>query len=62
MDYRYNHYTPRVLADEIRAIRASDRHLGDPLPEFDLPTADGGVVHSRDLRGRPLLLALTSFT
>jgi hypothetical protein len=34
MRYRYNHYTPRVLVDEIRALRASDRHLGDPLPDL----------------------------
>ncbi len=30
--------------------------VGDRLPDFTLPTLDGGIVRSSDYRGRPLLL------
>jgi peroxiredoxin Q/BCP len=30
--------------------------VGDPAPEFDLPTADGGRVALSDFRGRAVVL------
>lgn len=61
MDYRYPHFTREILREDM-AFRGGP-HLGLPLPDFDLPTADGDRVRKRDFAGRrPLLLTCTSIT
>jgi len=61
-DYLYTHVTPIVLSDDMTFSEGAPRP-GDPLPRFDLPTADGARVRADDFRGkRPLLLITGSFT
>lgn len=62
MEYRYQHFTPRVIAEELRAIPRA-LPLGAPLPHFVLPTAEGGVFDSATVVGRkPVVLVVASFT
>lgn len=61
MDYRYPHFSRELLRED--ATFQSGPWPGDPLPNFDLPTADGGRVRRSDfIDKRPLLLTLGSFT
>ncbi len=61
-DYLYEHVTPKVLAEDMR-FRDGALRPGDRLPEFDLPTADGGRFSTGDVIGRrPVLLVTGSFT
>ncbi|MDP9357200.1 MAG: redoxin domain-containing protein [Chloroflexota bacterium] len=61
LNYRYPHFTRGILLDDM-AFRGGP-YPGQPLPDFDLPTTDGGCVHKRDFVGRrPLLLTCTSIT
>jgi hypothetical protein len=61
MTYRYERFE-RVLVKHDLAFEAGPRP-GDPMPDFDLPTVEGGRVSKRDYVGkRPLLLTLGSFT
>jgi hypothetical protein len=61
MTDRYEHFRRRLLAADLA-------FLGGPapsreMPDFDLPTTDGGRVRKDDFVGhRPLLLAFASFT
>jgi len=41
------------MSDESSPVRLSP---GDPAPDFDLPTDDGGRLSLRDLRGRKVVL------
>lgn len=59
-DYRYRSFNTRLLMSDFRFGKES-LGQGDRVPEFDLPTATGGYVRSRELRGgRPLLLIFGS--
>lgn len=61
--YRFDHPS---ISDIMRDmyIGAGELGPGDPAPEFDLPTTDGGRVASADLAkgGKPLLLIFGSRT
>jgi hypothetical protein len=61
MEYRYPHFR-RELMMEDRQFTGGPAP-GEPMPEFDLPTTDGGHVRKRDFVGqRPLLLTFGSVT
>lgn len=61
MTYRYQHFTPAVVLDELRAIGSTLRP-GSKLPRFALPTIDGGQFDSDDPGNLPMLIAVASFT
>jgi len=58
--YRYPHFKRQLLAHDM-AFEGGPGP-GEPLPDFDLETTDGGRVRKSDFAGRPLLLYLASFT
>lgn len=60
-DYRYKHFTTKLLFQDLR-FHSSSLRPGDAFPEFDLPTADGGHFASRDVLERPLLVVTGSMT
>jgi hypothetical protein len=60
MEYRYPHFERRLLLEDA-SFQVGPRP-GEPMPDFDLPTTDGGHVRRADLLGRPFLLAFGSFT
>ncbi len=61
-DYRYRHVTMGVLLDDFRFGKSALK-AGDPFPDFDIPTTDGGRIRRSDFIGRkPLLLVFGSVT
>jgi len=61
MDYRYPHFKRALLAEDT-AFHGGPTP-GSLLPDFDLPTTDGGRVRQADFVGqRPLLLLFGSIT
>jgi hypothetical protein len=61
MEYRYPHFKRRLLMADM-AFGGGPRP-GRPMPDFDLPTTDGGRVRKHDFVGqRPLLLTFGSVT
>ena len=60
MDYRYERFD-RELLDEDSSFRGGPSP-GDPFPDFELPTTDGGIVRKADFAGAPWLVVLSSFT
>jgi hypothetical protein len=59
--YRFPHYR-RELLREYASFHGGPEP-GEPLPEFDLPTTDGGRVRKSDFTGRrPLFLSFASIT
>jgi hypothetical protein len=62
MEYRYQHFSPSVIVDELRAMGRALRP-GEPLPAFALPTTTGGMFDTSQVVGRrPLVLTFASFT
>ena len=62
MDYRYTHFSPRVVFDELRSLTGG-LPIGASLPRFVLPTADGGMFDTATVVGtRPLVITLASIT
>lgn len=60
--YRYDHVTPDVLRQDM-AFGEGAPEPGDRLPDFDLPTTDGGRIRSADFPGtKPLLLVTGSYS
>ncbi|MFU8865611.1 MAG: redoxin family protein [Rhodobacterales bacterium] len=59
--YAYEHVSSEVLSEDMQ-FKDTAPKAGDPLPEFDLPTADGGHLRTGDLIGQPVLLVTGSFT
>ncbi|ESR24626.1 redoxin domain-containing protein [Lutibaculum baratangense] len=59
--YAYEHVSSEILSDDMQFRKGAPK-AGDRLPEFDLPTAEGGWLRTRDLAGRPVLLVTGSFT
>ncbi len=61
MEYRYTHFKRKLFIEDTA-------FAGGPLPDqqmpnFDLPTIDGGRVRKSDFVGeRPLLFTFGSFT
>jgi hypothetical protein len=60
MEYRYPHFKRELLGEDSSFVNGAAP--GQPLPDFDLPTTDGGRLRKRDLLGKPLLLILGSYT
>ena len=61
VSYRYPHFTRGILREDM-AFRGGPRP-GEPMPDFDLATVDGGRLRRRGFVGRlPLLLICTSIT
>lgn len=61
MDYAYPHFRRALLMEDASFHRGP--RPGEPMPEFDLPTTDGGRLRKGDYVGRrPLLLTFGSFT
>ncbi|HET8632073.1 MAG TPA: hypothetical protein VFL91_31990 [Thermomicrobiales bacterium] len=60
MEYRYPHFRRELVLEDL-AFRGGP-WPGQPLPDFDLPTAGGGRVRKHDFVGRPLLLLFGSVT
>lgn len=61
MTYRYRRFTPGVVLGELRALGTA-LAPGEPLPQFSLPTIDGGRFDTAEHAGRPMLIAFASFT
>lgn len=60
-EYRYEHFRREHLRDEL-AFRAG-QEPGWEMPDFDLPTLQGGRIRKRDFMGnRPVLFAFASLT
>lgn len=60
MEYRYAHFKRQLLAED--SSFTGGAAPGQPLPDFDLPTADGGRQRKQDLMRKPLLLIFASYT
>ncbi|MFI2227302.1 TlpA family protein disulfide reductase [Streptomyces fradiae] len=60
-DYRFERFRTRLLIDDMTFGRDA-LGPGSPLPEFDLPTLDGGRFASRALGRRPVLMVFGSRT
>ncbi|MCE7083396.1 redoxin domain-containing protein [Streptomyces sp. ST2-7A] len=60
-DYRFGRFRTRLLIDDMTFGRNA-LGPGSPLPEFDLPTLDGGRFASRSLGRRPVLMVFGSRT
>lgn len=61
-EYIYDHVTRNVLMEDMSFSEDAPRP-GERLPEFDLPTTDGGRIRSGDFSGKkPLLLITGSYS
>ncbi len=60
MEYRYPHFKRELFGED--SSFNGGAVPGQPLPDFDLPTTDGGRRRRRDLLGKPLLLIFASYT
>ena len=61
MQYRYPHFKRELIVEDMGFGNGPEP--GEPMPDFDLPTTDGGRVRQSDFVGHgPLLLTLGSFT
>jgi len=61
MEYRIQHFSRALVHDALPSLQGGD--VGWPIPDFDLPTTDGGRVRKRDFRGTsPLLVTLACLT
>jgi len=61
-EYLYDHVTQKVLMEDM-SFGARAPRPGERLPQFDLPSVDGGRVRSTDFVGRkPLLLITASYS
>jgi hypothetical protein len=61
MEYRYPHFKRELLMEDMEF--SAGPPPGHPMPDFDLPTTDGGRVRKDDFVGeRPLLLIFGSVT
>jgi peroxiredoxin len=64
MEYRYPHFKRRLMIEDTAfGSYRGGPSPGEPVPDFDLPTTDGGRVRKSDFVGRrPLLLTFGSIT
>lgn len=61
MEYHYEHFKRRLLMEDM-SFRTGPRP-GEPMPDFELLTTDGGHVRKEDFVGKkPLLVTMGSFT
>lgn len=61
-DQTYNYESfERSVMEEDMSFQGGPRP-GDPAPEIDLPTIDGGRFRLSDHRGKPVLFEFGSYT
>lgn len=62
MNYQYEHFSAELLKED--ASFTSAGAPGTPMPDFDMPTTDGGRARRADYlqRQRPLLLTFASIS
>lgn len=59
--YRYPAFRRELLYHDVSFEKGPAP--GQPFPDFDLPTTDGGRITRRDtIGGRPLLMVFSSYT
>lgn len=62
-EYNYEHFWPKHLfADLWRSLRGEGLHPGSEAPDFELESTEGEKVRLSELRGRPVLVHIGSFT
>jgi hypothetical protein len=62
-DFNFRHFRMRHMAAELlRTLRPHGVLPGREAPDFELETTHGGRLSLRDLRGKPVLLHLVSYT
>lgn len=62
-DYNFEHFTAKVLFEDIqRTVKSTGLRPGELAPDFTLPRADGGEVQLSTLRGKPVVLHFGSLT
>lgn len=60
--YRYRHFNLGALLEDLRFPPGSPAP-GEPFPDFDLPTTDGGRLGKADIVGkRPMFMVAASYT
>jgi hypothetical protein len=61
MNYRYAHFKRQLLMEDMKFQAGPNPE--QPMPDFNLPTTDGGFVRKADYVDRkPLFLTLGSVT
>lgn len=61
--YNYEHFrTAHLVKDGIATARDRGIRPGEVAPDFELPRAGGGTLRLTELRGRPVLLHIGSYT
>jgi hypothetical protein len=61
LEYRYPHFRRRLIFEDMSF--QDGPAPGDPMPDFELPTSDGRIVHKADYVGRrPVLFTMGSIT
>jgi hypothetical protein len=62
-DFNFPHFRPRHMAAELlRTVRPHGVLPGGEAPDFSLESTHGDRLRLRDLRGKPVLLHLVSYT
>jgi hypothetical protein len=62
-DFNFRHFRVRHMAAELlRTVRPHGVLPCGEAPDFDLETTHGEGLRLRDLRGKPVLLHLVSYT
>ncbi len=62
-EYNYEHFWPKHLyADLWRSLRGEGLQPGSEAQDFELESTEGDRVRLSELRGRPVLLHIGSFT
>ncbi len=62
-EYNYEHFRPKhLLADLWRSARGEGLQPGSEAPDFELESTEGERLRLSELRGRPVLLHIGSFT
>ncbi len=62
-EYHYEHFRPKHLfADLWRSVLGEGLQPGSDAPDFELETTEGDRLRLGELRGRPVLLHIGSYT
>ncbi len=62
-EYNYEHFRPKhLLADLWRTAKGEGVQPGSEAPDFEMESTEGERVRLSELRGRPVLLHIGSYT